>query len=65
MQECVSEFIGFVTSEASDRLIEDKRKTLTGDDINDSMHALGFDAYLTFLQTFLDLYRKSKHEKEG
>jgi histone H3/H4 len=32
LQECVSEFIGFITSEASDRLIEDKRKTVTGDD---------------------------------
>jgi hypothetical protein len=32
MQECVSEFIGFITSEASDRLGEDKRKTITGDD---------------------------------
>jgi nuclear transcription Y subunit beta len=32
LQECVSEFIGFITSEASDRLMEEKRKTITGDD---------------------------------
>jgi nuclear transcription Y subunit beta len=27
VQECVSEFIAFITSEASDRLREDKRRT--------------------------------------
>lgn len=32
LQESVSEFIGFITSEASDRLVEEKRKTITGDD---------------------------------
>ena len=32
LQECVSEFIGFITSESSDRLVEDKRRTITGDD---------------------------------
>jgi nuclear transcription Y subunit beta len=32
LQECVSEFIGFITSEASDRLVAEKRKTITGDD---------------------------------
>jgi nuclear transcription Y subunit beta len=34
LRECVSEFINFVTSEAADRLVEDKRKTITGDDGN-------------------------------
>ena len=32
VQECVSEFIAFITSEASERLETDKRKTITGDD---------------------------------
>lgn len=32
VQECVSEFIGFITSIASDKLLEEKRKTITGDD---------------------------------
>jgi len=33
MQECVSEFISFVTSEASERCKNDKRKTINGDDL--------------------------------
>jgi len=30
LQECVSEFICFVTSEASDRCVTEKRKTING-----------------------------------
>lgn len=59
IQECVTEFIGFITSEASDRLLEDKRKTITGDDIVDSMRALGFDSYMEFLSAYLKKYRSS------
>ncbi len=59
IQECVTEFIGFITSESSDRLIEDKRKTITGDDIVESMKALGFDAYMELLQIYLKKYRSS------
>jgi len=33
LQECVSEFICFVTSEASDRCQTEKRKTINGDDL--------------------------------
>ncbi len=58
IQECVSEFIGFVTNEASDRLKREKRKTVTGLDLIVSMRALGFDDYLPYLELFLDKYRK-------
>mmetsp|Transcript_13573 Transcript_13573/g.18799 ORF Transcript_13573/g.18799 Transcript_13573/m.18799 type:complete len:133 (-) Transcript_13573:320-718(-) len=58
IQECVTEFIGFITSEASDRLAKDDRKTITGNDIIDSMRALGFNNYLAFLQVFLEKRRK-------
>ena len=33
IQECVSEFIAFITSEASDKCQQEKRKTINGDDI--------------------------------
>uniref|UniRef100_A0A915JE70 Transcription factor CBF/NF-Y/archaeal histone domain-containing protein n=1 Tax=Romanomermis culicivorax TaxID=13658 RepID=A0A915JE70_ROMCU len=33
MQECISEFISFITSEASERCREEKRKTISGEDI--------------------------------
>ena len=59
IQESVSEFIGFITSEASDRLSEDKRKTITGDDIIEGMRALGFDNYVEFLTIYLKKYRMS------
>jgi len=66
LQECVSEFIGFITSEASDRLMDEKRKTITGDDIIETMRALGFDSYLELLQTYLKRYRQAnKVHKAG
>ena len=61
----MSEFIGFITSEASDRLSEDKRKTITGDDIVEAMKALGFDNYVEFLLVYLRKYRQSSKGKGG
>jgi nuclear transcription Y subunit beta len=41
VQECVSEFISFITSEASDKCLQEKRKTINGDDLLWSMSTLG------------------------
>ncbi|KAK6913794.1 Transcription factor CBF/NF-Y/archaeal histone domain [Dillenia turbinata] len=46
MQECVSEFISFVTGEASDKCKKERRKTVNGDDICWAMKTLGFDDYV-------------------
>ena len=46
VQECVSEFISFITSEASDRCHLEKRKTINGEDILFAMQTLGFDNYI-------------------
>uniref|UniRef100_A0A0D3EYD5 Transcription factor CBF/NF-Y/archaeal histone domain-containing protein n=1 Tax=Oryza barthii TaxID=65489 RepID=A0A0D3EYD5_9ORYZ len=46
MQECVSEFISFVTGEASDKCHKEKRKTVNGDDVCWAFGALGFDDYV-------------------
>jgi nuclear transcription Y subunit beta len=59
VQECVSEFIGFVTSEATERLAREKRKTITGDDVILALRTLGFNEYIPILQGFLDDYRRS------
>lgn len=40
MQECVPEFIGFVTSEALKKCQEERRKTINGEDMCSN---LGFD----------------------
>ncbi|CAH6719034.1 DNA polymerase epsilon subunit D [[Candida] jaroonii] len=60
MQECVSEFISFVTSEASDRCLREKRKTINGEDILFSMHDLGFENYAEVLKIFLAKYREQQ-----
>ncbi|GCE99804.1 transcriptional activator hap3 [Zygosaccharomyces mellis] len=60
MQECVSEFISFVTSEASDRCAGDKRKTINGEDILISLHGLGFENYAEVLKIYLAKYRQQQ-----
>ncbi|AJQ00761.1 Hap3p [Saccharomyces cerevisiae YJM248] len=60
MQECVSELISFVTSEASDRCAADKRKTINGEDILISLHALGFENYAEALKIYLAKYRQQQ-----
>ncbi|KAI9225451.1 MAG: nuclear transcription factor Y subunit B-3-like protein [Piptocephalis tieghemiana] len=59
VQECVSEFISFITSEASDRCQQEKRKTINGEDILWSMGSLGFDNYAEALKIYLIQYRES------
>ena len=57
VQECVSEFISFITSEASERCANEKRKTMNGEDILWAMTNLGFDNYIEPLKLFLHKYR--------
>jgi len=64
VQECVSEFVSFVTSEAADRCQQEKRKTINGEDLLFAMSTLGFDSYVEPLKQFLSKYRDSlKTEK--
>ena len=69
VQECVSEFISFVTSEASDRVQNEKRKTITGDDVLFALSTLGFERYVEPLKIYLAKYRESvmgdKSKKDG
>ena len=65
VQECVSEFISFITSEASDKCQREKRKTINGDDLLWSMTTLGFDKYVDPLKLYLSRYRDSIKGKEG
>ncbi|VDL96863.1 unnamed protein product [Schistocephalus solidus] len=53
VQECVSEFISFITSEAAERCQNEKRKTINGEDILCAMGSLGFENYVEPLKTFL------------
>ncbi|KAL6848701.1 hypothetical protein ACP4OV_021284 [Aristida adscensionis] len=58
IQECVSEFISFITSEASDKCMKEKRKTINGEDLIWSMGTLGFEDYVEPLKLYLKLYRE-------
>lgn len=58
VQESVSEFISFVTSEAIDKCQQEKRKTINGDDILWAMGTLGFDRYIEPLRLHLQKYRE-------
>ncbi|EGW30791.1 CCAAT-binding factor, subunit A [Spathaspora passalidarum NRRL Y-27907] len=58
IQECVSEFISFITSQAADRCILEKRKTMNGEDILWAMQSLGFENYSEALKIYLAKYRE-------
>lgn len=54
----MSEFISFITSEASDRCHMEKRKTINGEDVLFAMSTLGFDNYVEPLKIYLQKYRE-------
>lgn len=64
MQECVSEFISFITSEASEKCAAEKRKTVNGEDILFAMLSLGFENYAEALKIYLTKYRQNQNYKQ-
>ncbi|CAD5193989.1 unnamed protein product [Musa acuminata subsp. malaccensis] len=65
VQECVSEFISFITGEASDKCQREKRKTINGDDLLWAMTTLGFEEYAEPLKVYLQRFREMEGEKSG
>lgn len=65
VQECVSEFISFITGEASDKCQREKRKTINGDDLLWAMTTLGFENYVSPLKVYLNKYREIEGEKNS
>ncbi|XP_027330393.1 nuclear transcription factor Y subunit B-3-like [Abrus precatorius] len=63
VQECVSEFISFITGEASDKCQREKRKTINGDDLLWAMTTLGFEDYVEPLKIYLQRFREMEGEK--
>ncbi|OWM87218.1 nuclear transcription factor Y subunit B-2-like [Punica granatum] len=63
MQECVTEFVNFVTGEASDHCLQEKRKTMNGDDICWALASLSFYDYCPLLKTYLERYRYVEGER--
>lgn len=65
IQECVSEYISFVTGEANDRCQREQRKTITAEDVLWAMSKLGFDDYLEPLSVYLSRYREFEGDQRG
>ncbi|XP_044500476.1 nuclear transcription factor Y subunit B-1-like [Mangifera indica] len=63
MQECVSEFISFITSEASEKCKKERRKTVNGDDICWAIGTLGFDNYAGPLKRYLHKFREIEGDR--
>ncbi|KAE8227433.1 hypothetical protein CF319_g84 [Tilletia indica] len=60
VQIVLSEFISFVTSEANERCLADRRKTISGDDLLMAFRLLGLDEYHEVLRIFLTRYRMAQ-----
>ncbi|GAB2285180.1 Nuclear transcription factor Y subunit B-3 [Dionaea muscipula] len=65
VQECVSEFISFITGEASDKCQREKRKTINGDDLLWAMTTLGFEDYVEPLKIYLQRYREIEGDRSS
>ncbi|CAD6249662.1 unnamed protein product [Miscanthus lutarioriparius] len=65
IQECVSEYISFITGEANERCQREQRKTITAEDVLWAMSRLGFDDYVEPLSVYLHRYREFEFEGEA
>lgn len=57
VQECVTEFIAFITCESCEITKEEKRKTINGEDIIRSMNELNFKDYLDNIKYYNKKYK--------
>ncbi|KAF8041311.1 hypothetical protein BT93_A0044 [Corymbia citriodora subsp. variegata] len=63
IQECVLEYISFITGEANDRCQQEQRKTITAEDVLWAMGKLGFDDYIEPLTIYLNRYREIEGDR--
>uniref|UniRef100_A0A3B0N7Y9 Histone-like transcription factor, putative n=1 Tax=Theileria annulata TaxID=5874 RepID=A0A3B0N7Y9_THEAN len=60
IRDCVTEFIFFISSEASDLCNIERRKTLNADDIMLAMNKLGFEHYNKPLRNYHNKWKEIK-----
>ncbi|XP_027088404.1 nuclear transcription factor Y subunit B-6-like [Coffea eugenioides] len=65
IQECVSEYISFITGEANERCQREQRKTITAEDVLWAMSKLGFDDYIEPLTLYLHRFREFDGGERG
>nr|XP_010321196.1 nuclear transcription factor Y subunit B-6-like [Solanum lycopersicum] len=58
VQECISEFIGFVTDQANDDCQHEQRNTIMAEDLLSALKKIGFDDYIEPLTLYLHRYRE-------
>ncbi|XP_019260974.1 PREDICTED: nuclear transcription factor Y subunit B-4-like [Nicotiana attenuata] len=63
IQECASEFISFVTGEASDKRHKENRRTFNGHDICWALSSLGFGNYVEVMLRYLYKLREFERQK--
>ncbi|KAK8989127.1 hypothetical protein V6N11_030493 [Hibiscus sabdariffa] len=63
IQECVSEYISFITGEANEHCQREQRNTITAEDVLWAMSKLGFDDYMDPLTVYLHRYRELEGER--
>ncbi|GAV59829.1 CBFD_NFYB_HMF domain-containing protein [Cephalotus follicularis] len=63
IQECVSEYISFITGEANELCHREQRKTITAEDVLYAMNKLGFDDYIDPLTVYLHRYRELEGDR--
>ena len=59
VEECVTEFICLITSEASEKCKREKRKTINSEDLLTVMQHLGFDNYVVILKVYYHKYKQT------
>ena len=65
VQECVSEFIAFITCECCDITQAEKRKTINGEDVIKGMENLNFVQYLDLVEFYNKRYKDVLRSHEG
>ncbi|XP_051144571.1 nuclear transcription factor Y subunit B-4 [Andrographis paniculata] len=65
IQECASEFISFVTGEASARCLKENRKTVNGDDVCWALNSLGLENYSQAMLRYLYKFRECNNNNNN
>ena len=65
VQECVSEFIAFITCESCDITQHEKRKTINGEDVIKAMENLNFVEYLDLVHDYNKRFKDALKKSEG
>ena len=64
VQECVTEFIAFITCESCETCMTEKRKTINGEDLIKAMSDLAFNSYLPHVEYYNKKYKDALKDSQ-